>query len=89
MGFGDGKQIRLEAIFHNGKGEHLYETPISADQVLVDLGNGRLKLKATVADTQQLIWWLLGLGDGVEVVKPSALKKRMGDEIAKMSQLYR
>jgi predicted DNA-binding transcriptional regulator YafY len=89
FGFGDGKQIKLEAIFHHGVGDHLFETPISADQVLVDLGDGNLRLKATVADTQQLAWWLLGLGDGVEVAKPIALRKRMADSIEKMSLLYR
>lgn len=89
FGFGDGKQIRLEAIFHHGVGDHLFETPISTDQVLVELEDGRLILKATVADTQQLVWWLLGLGDGVEVSKPSALRKKMVGAIEKMLRLYR
>lgn len=89
FGFGNGQQIRLEALFQNGAGDHLYETPISADQNLTDLGGGKLRLKATVADTQQLKWWLLGLGDGVEVAKPSALRKSIADTIGKMSRLYR
>jgi predicted DNA-binding transcriptional regulator YafY len=89
FGFGDGKQIKLEAVFHHGVGDHLFETPISADQILTDLGDGKVKLNATVANTQQLIWWLLGLGDGVEVAKPLALRKKMVDEIDKMSQRYR
>lgn len=89
FGFGDGKQTKLEAVFHHGVGDHLFETPISTDQVLVELEDGRLILKATVADTQQLVWWLLGLGDGVEVTKPSALRKKMADAIEKMSLLYR
>ena len=88
FGFGDGKQIGLEAIFQHGKGDHLHETQISTDQVLVNMKEGRLRLKATVADTQQLVWWLLGLGDGVEVVKPLALRKRMKEEIEKMSVIY-
>ena len=89
FGFGDGKQIKLEAIFHHGVGDHLFETPISTDQVLADVGDGMVKLNATVANTQQLVWWLLGLGDGVEVSKPIVLCKKMRDEIAKMSRLYR
>ena len=88
FGFGKGKQIKLEAIFHHGVGDHLFETPISTDQSLVDMGEGKLRLKTTVADTQQLVWWLLGLGDGVEVVKPSALRKKMADTIENMSLLY-
>jgi predicted DNA-binding transcriptional regulator YafY len=89
FGFGKGNQVKLEAIFHHGVGDHLFETPISTDQNLVDLGDGKLRLMATVADTQQLVWWLLGLGEGVEVIKPSTLRKKMGDAIEKMSLLYR
>ena len=48
-----------------------------------------LSLQATVADTQQLEWWLLGLGDGVKVIKPLALRNKIADTIEKMSQLYR
>ena len=88
FGFGNGKQIKLEAVFHHGVGDHLFETPMSNDQTLTDLGDGCLKLKATVADTQQLVWWLLGLGDGVEVTKPAALRKKMVNEIGKMSLRY-
>lgn len=88
FGFGIGKQIRLEAIFRNGAGDHLYETPISTDQTLKELKDGNLKLKANVADTQQLVWWLLGLGDGVEVLKPMALRKTMAAAIENMSKIY-
>lgn len=76
-------------FFYHGSGDHLFETPISTDQALVELGDGRLRLKATVADAQQLIWWLLGLGDGVEVVKPSELRRKMAQATEKMAQLYR
>lgn len=87
-GFGNGKQIQLEAIFQNGTGEHLYETPLSIDQKLKDLGGGKLKLNATVADTQQLVWWLLALGNGVEVVKPEALRGKMAEITKSMAEVY-
>ncbi len=61
FGFGEGKQIRLEAIFYHGAGEHLFETPLSNDQTLTELEGGSVKLAATVADTPQLAWWLLGV----------------------------
>ena len=89
FGFGEGKQIRLEAIFSNGTGDHLFETPFSSDQILTELEDGNVKLVATVADTPQLAWWLLGLGDGVEVVKPAALRKSIAETIARMQKIYR
>lgn len=89
FGFGRGLQIQLEAIFYHGTGEHLFETALSADQVLTDLGAGKIQLNATVADTQQLAWWLLGFGDGVEVLQPVVLRQKLVEEIGKMSQRYR
>jgi predicted DNA-binding transcriptional regulator YafY len=88
FGFGNGKQIRLEAVFQYGAGDHLLETPISSDQILTELGDGTVKLKATVAETQQLVWWLLGLGAGVEVIKPISLRNTLASTIAEMSQIY-
>lgn len=89
FGFGEGKQVRLEVIFYNGAGEHLFETPLSNDQTLTELEDGSIKLVATVADTPQLTWWLLGLGDGVEVVKPIALRQSIADTIARMQTRYK
>lgn len=88
FGFGEGKQIRLEAIFRNGAGEHLFETPLSNDQTLTEQVNGNVKLIATVVDTPQLAWWLLGLGDGVEVIKPASLRQSIAATIARMQEIY-
>ena len=88
FGFGEGKQIRLEVIFYNGTGDHLFETHLSIDQALTELTDEKLKLTATVADTPQLVWWLLGLGDGVEVVKPAALRQSIAETIARMQAKY-
>lgn len=58
LGFGRGRMKKLEAIFTNESGEHLYESRLSEDQVIHELPDGRLKVQATVADTPQLAWWL-------------------------------
>lgn len=88
FGFGEGRQIRLEAIFCHGAGDHLFETPLSSEQTLTELEDGNVKLIATVADIPQLSWWLLGLGDGVEVIKPAALRQSIAETIARMQALY-
>ena len=88
FGFGEGKQIRLEAIFTRNAGDHLFETPLSSNQSLTEHEDGNVKLIATVADTPQLSWWLLGLGDGVEVIKPAALRQSIAETIARMQTLY-
>lgn len=58
MGFGIGNLKNLKAVFTKEAGEHLYESCLSEDQIIRELPDGRLEVKATVADTAQLEWWL-------------------------------
>lgn len=62
MGFGNGKMKKLKAVFTREAGEHLYESRLSEDQKITELPDGRLEVKATVADTPQLEWWLMAMG---------------------------
>lgn len=75
LGFGQGKQLVLKAIFTNQAAQHLEDTPVSADQSIVDAGEGYKRVTATLADTQQLLWWLLGFGDKVVVLEPLELRE--------------
>lgn len=81
--------ITLEAIFYNGVGDHLFETPLCRDQTLTEQEDGTVRLTATVPHTLQLGWWLLGLGDGVEVIKPEELREQIAMTIDKMQARYR
>ncbi len=81
-------RIRLKALFDAATAHHLYETPISSDQSLVPQQDGRVELTATVLDTEDLRWWLLGFGAGVEVMGPARLRKRMTRTVQAMGALY-
>lgn len=81
--------ITLEAILYKGESDILFETPLSRDQTLTEQEDGTVKLVATVPHTLQLEWWLLGLGDGVEVLQPEALREQMASTIDKMQARYR
>ncbi len=72
FGFGEGDRIKLVFLIDKEAGRHLLETPLSADQEVVDRGD-RLELTANVVDSAQLKWWLRGFGDAVEVRQPAAL----------------
>ena len=82
------KPLKLEVIFDEFAGFHLHETPISMDQKLTDLGKGKLKLKATVQDTSQLRWWLLGFGSQIEVVKPKRLRQEFIQTAKSFAKVY-
>lgn len=88
MGVRDGEPIILRALFSKVAGEHLFETPLVVDQILVVLPDGRLELTATLPNTRELRWWLLGLGDGVEVLEPATIRAEMQTVIQRMLAHY-
>ena len=91
LGFGQGKQIQVKLRFYEGKGEHLNETPMSPDQQIVEHSGpkGVLTVTAIVAETPQLKWWLLGFGDGVEVLAPESLRHELSEMATRMVARYK
>lgn len=88
FGFGDSTMIQLKVRFTHDCGNHLFETPLSSDQKIRELTDGNLMLTATVANTPQLRWWLLGLADGAEVIEPQKLRDDMRNYIQQMAKIY-
>ena len=82
------RRIRLKALFDEGAAFHLTERRLSHDQELKETKNGLFRLKATVADTAELRWWLLGFGDGVEVIGPKALRNEFQQLTNNMARMY-
>jgi predicted DNA-binding transcriptional regulator YafY len=71
FGYGDGERIRLSFRIKKGAGLHLLESPLSADQQVVELDDA-YEITATVVDSDMLEWWLRGFGDAVSgVIKTS------------------
>lgn len=88
MGFGEGRNVRLQAVFRSDVAEHLHESVLSPDQKLVALDEGRTKITATVPSNQQLEWWLLAFGDQVEVLAPRSLRERFKFRAMEMARRY-
>ena len=74
-----GSMIRLTAKFSRGAAAHLVETPLSEDQTIENLDVDHVLVTATVRDTAQLDWWLLGFGSSVRVLEPPALAVRVAE----------
>jgi predicted DNA-binding transcriptional regulator YafY len=83
-----GPEIKLEARFYRGAATHLYETPLSVDQQITDLDADHVLVTATVRDTEQLHWWLLGFGSMVTVLSPDSLRVEMAQELANAARAY-
>jgi predicted DNA-binding transcriptional regulator YafY len=88
MGVKTGDPISLKAVFSRKSGEHLFETPICRNQDLQSLEDGSLQLIATIPHTKELVWWLLGFGDGVTVLEPSQLRDELKTTAQRMVALY-
>ncbi len=52
------------------------------------LGDGQLQVEATVKDSAQIRWWLMGFGDGVEVLEPQNLRVEFAEIAENMKNLY-
>jgi predicted DNA-binding transcriptional regulator YafY len=74
--FGNGKMLKLKALVSPWLAQILEETPLAEDQKITPVeGEEDLRLTATVADSWQLRWWILSLGDAIEVTGPAGLRK--------------
>ena len=83
------KKIKIKLFFEKMAGKHLYQTAMSDDQSITEISDGRLVVKATVLDTEELRWWILGFGDYVEVASPKKLRQDISRSLRAAADLYR
>jgi predicted DNA-binding transcriptional regulator YafY len=83
-----GTPIQLQLRCRDWVAAYLAETPLSSDQKIEPEADGWFRLTATVNDTWQLRWWLMGQGAGVEVSAPPALREEMRIALVNAAKLY-
>lgn len=70
FGYGEGEHVRLTFRIDKEAGLHLLESPLSADQQMVELDDA-YEITATVVDSDMLEWWLRGFGEAVSEISRS------------------
>jgi len=70
FGIAHGKMVKLKMLISKGAGLHLLESPLSTDQSVRVLDDA-YEITATVAQTEQLKWWLRGFGPELKKVTPT------------------
>ena len=82
--------VELVADVHPQIAWMLRETPLSADQQLETLAEGDwLRLRASVPDDQETLWWVFGLGENILIWAPHQLAQNVIEKISVMQHLYR
>ena len=83
-----GAAVTLEAVFDATAAIRIRETPVSPEQTLEDLPDGRVLLRATLADTMQLRAWLRSFGEFVDVRAPADLRASMAATARALAARY-
>ena len=64
------------------------EGRLGPDHRTAETGDGRVAVEATVADTADLRWWLLGFGSAVEVLEPASLREEFRAQARALNATY-
>jgi len=83
-----GDSINLVMRLYGRAADHLYETPVNETQILKEIEPGVTELRVQVQNTEELKWWILGLGANVEVVKPVKLRNQIKLELGRGFERY-
>lgn len=75
-----GPQIDVELLFEKATAAWAKDRVWHPSQQLTPLKGGRLKMTLTVANTRELVGWVLSFGSGVRVVRPDSLRKAIAEE---------
>lgn len=81
--------VELEARVSPHVAWLLSETPLSRTQTLTPIeGSDWHHLSARVPDDQETLWWLQGMGAGIEVLGPSHWREHLLESARRVLQLY-
>lgn len=86
---GTGAQAaKVELVFDPEFATVIGDTRWHRSQQLTVLADGSLRFQARVAGTQEILWWVLGMGSHVRVVSPPELVKAVREETARMARVH-
>jgi predicted DNA-binding transcriptional regulator YafY len=81
-----GRRIEVELLFSNKVAAWVKDKLWHSSQETFSMKDGRLKMILKVADTDELVGWILSFGSQVRVVRPASLLLRVKDEAKKISR---
>ena len=79
-----GPRIKVELIFEKGTAAWAKDRVWHPSQQLTRLPGGKLRMSFTVAESRELVGWVLSFGSGVTVVRPESLRTAVRQEAEKI-----
>ena len=79
-----GERITVELKFDKATAAWAKDRIWHPSQQTTKLKNGQLLMTLQVADTRELLGWILSFGSGVQVLKPDRLQKAVTEEARKL-----
>jgi predicted DNA-binding transcriptional regulator YafY len=81
-----GKPIEVELLFDPPTTAWVTDRQWHPSQQTTVGKNGRLRMTLQVADTRELVGWILHFGSGVRVIRPESLREKVREEARKIFQ---
>jgi predicted DNA-binding transcriptional regulator YafY len=81
-----GRPIAVELVFDKPTAAWVRDRLWHPSQRLDRLPGGRLRMTLRVADTRELLGWILSFGRGVKVMRPAGLRDRVRAEALALSR---
>jgi predicted DNA-binding transcriptional regulator YafY len=82
-----GPRIEVELLFEKATAAWAKDRIWHPSQQLKRLPGGKMRLIMTVADSRELVGWILSFGSGVHVVRPESLRAAVREEATKILRL--
>ena len=79
-----GRRLEVELVFSKGAAAWVKDKLWHPSQEATLIKDGRLKMTLKVADTSELVGWILSFGSQVRVVRPDALRQKVKEEAGKI-----
>ena len=81
-----GNQIGVELLFDRATAAWVKDRLWHPSQELTSLRDGRLRMALQVADTRELLGWILSFGRGVRVLRPDSLREAVRGEARRIAR---
>ena len=84
-----GRRIEVELLFSKNVAAWIKDKLWHSSQEMVPMKDGRLRMTLKVADTDELVGWILSFGSQVKVISPESLQTKVRGEARRIVGLER